>query len=75
MTEFSPCDPSTWCATLTVEQIAAIYQRSVGGVRKAVQLGRFQPVPFQVQPYRWRKVDVLRQLEGARGFASGRRVG
>jgi hypothetical protein len=53
--------------TLTAEQVAAIYQRKVGGVKKLCQQRRFVPSPFQTHPYRWRKVDVLRHVEGARG--------
>jgi hypothetical protein len=64
--EFNPTDPATWPLALTAEQVAAIYQRKVGGLRKSCQKGRFVPVPFSVKPYRWRKADVLRHLEGGR---------
>ncbi len=64
--DFDVLDRSTWQDCLTVPQVAAIYQRSEGGLRKACQLHRFQPAPYKVRPYRWRKVDVLRDLEGAR---------
>lgn len=67
--EFNPCDPSTWKPALTAVQVAAIYQRSVGGLKKACQLHRFVPAPFEKQPLRWRRVDVIRHLEGARGFS------
>lgn len=59
---FDPIDESTWLPTLTADQIAAIWQRPVGGIKKACQQGRFIPAPFQVQPYRWRKADVVRHL-------------
>lgn len=71
MLPFNPLDSSTWLPTLTVEQVAAIYQRSVGGIRKACQKHHkhpFHPAPFKVQPFRWRKVDVLRDLEGGRAM-------
>jgi hypothetical protein len=67
MTSFNPCDPATWPVVLTAEQIAAIYQRPILGLKKAVQRGGFVPAPFQTKPYRWRRVDVLRHVEGARG--------
>lgn len=67
MTDFDPCTPSTWRMTLTLAQMADIYQRPVGGIRKACQRRTFVPAPFEKSPYRWRKVDVLRHLEGARG--------
>lgn len=66
---FDPGDPSTWAMTLTAEQIALVYQRKVGGIKKACQQGSFRPAPFETHPYRWRKVDVLRHVEGARGHA------
>jgi hypothetical protein len=72
---FNAADTATWLPTLTAEQIAAIYQRSVGGIKQACQKGSFVPAPFQKQPYRWRRADVLRHLEGGRGVASPRLVG
>lgn len=71
---FSITDSSTWPVVLTAAHLAAIYQRSVGGVKKACQLNRFIPAPFEKQPFRWRRVDVLRHVEGARGFGM-RKVG
>jgi hypothetical protein len=59
---------------LTAEQIAAIYQRAIGGVLKACTRRTFVPKPMEGKPWRWRKADVLRHVEGARGF-SMRRVG
>lgn len=74
--EFNPCDPSTWKMSLTVVQVAAIYQRTPSAVKKAVCDGRFVPAPYERRPsYRWLRVSVLRHLEGARGFSSGRKVG
>jgi hypothetical protein len=66
---FDITDSSTWPVVLTAEQVAAIYQRPVGGVKKACQLHRFVPAPFQVRPFRFRKTDVTRHLEGGRGPA------
>jgi hypothetical protein len=66
MTPFSPLDVATWPTLLTAEQIAAIWQRPVGGVKKSCQQGRFIPAPFQSHPYRWRRSDVLRVVEGQR---------
>lgn len=63
---FNIADASTWPTVLTAEQVAAIYQRSVGGVKKACQQHRFVPAPFRVHPYRFRKADVLRDVEGGR---------
>ncbi len=60
MRAFDPGDPCTWCATLTADQVAAIYQRKVGGLKKEAQAKTLVPAPFQSHPYRWRKVDVMR---------------
>lgn len=61
---FNACDPATWPATLTAEQVAAIYQRKVGGLKKSCQSHTFVPAPFQAKPYRWRKTDVQRHVAG-----------
>lgn len=55
--DFNAADTTTWPMALTADQVAAIYQRRVGGLKKACQQHRFVPAPFLVQPYRWRKVD------------------
>jgi len=73
---FDVLDPSTWPLVLTTGQVAAIYQRSDGGLRKACQKGQFIPAPYKRRPWLWRKVDVLRDVEGARGMSlSTRRAG
>lgn len=74
MNPFSPCDVSTWPLLLTADQIAAIWQRPVGGIKKQCQHNAFLPAPCEKQPYRWRKVDVVRYLEGGRIPAALRRV-
>lgn len=74
MTPFNVIDTATWPTVLGPDQIAAIYQRSVMAVKKACQRGDFRPAPFKVRPYRWRRVDVLRDVEGSRGFHQLQRV-
>lgn len=64
---FDIANADTWPLILTAEQVAAIYQRGIYGLKKACQLHRFVPAPFQKQPYRWRKADLLRHIEGGRG--------
>lgn len=64
--EFDVVDPSTWPVVLTAEQVAAIYQRPVGGIKHKVHLGTFVPAPFLKYPMRWRKADVERHAIGAR---------
>lgn len=64
--DFNALEPATWPLVLTLAQVAAIYQRSVGGLRKATQRHAFLPAHYRVKPYRWRKSDVLRDIEGPR---------
>lgn len=66
--EFSAADDSTWPLVLTIDQIAAIYQRTVGAIRKALETQRFIPTPFEKRPYRWRKADVIRHVVGQRAI-------
>lgn len=63
---FTVCDPATWPVLLDAEQVAAIYRRAPGGIKKSCQRGQFVPAPIATRPYRWRKCDVLRHVEGAR---------
>lgn len=74
MVDFNPIDSSTWPLMLTDVQIAAIFQRAVGGIRNACKRGRFVPAPVDGKPRRWRRVDVVRFVEGERGGYM-RRVG
>ena len=71
--DFNAADSSTWPLVMTVEHMSAIYSQSVGGIDKACQLHKFIPAPFLTHPRRWRKADVVRHVEGARG-AGLRRV-
>jgi len=64
---FDVTDSATWPAILNAAEVAAIYRRKVGGLKKACQEHRFVPAPFQVRPYRFRKVDVVRHVEGNNG--------
>lgn len=69
---FDPGDPSTWPATLNIHQVAAIYGRKVGGLRKACQAHArrpFLPAPVSRQPHTWRKVEIERDRFGARGVS------
>lgn len=72
--KFTATNSATWPATLTVYMVAAIYPtRTVSGIRKKCQQRTFVPAPMlgpdgkPERPYAWRKVDVLRRVEGARG--------
>lgn len=70
---FNALDRSTWADVMTADEVAVIYRCvSVPALKKACQRGVFQPAPYQKHPYRWRKSDVLRDLEG--GFQIRRRA-
>lgn len=47
---------------MTPDEVALIYRRTVLALKKACQERKFRPAPHQTHPYRWRKVDVLRDL-------------
>lgn len=63
--DFNPREPATWPLALSLEQVAAIYQRSPNAIRhglRATARTRFLPAPYKSLPYRWRKADVTRDL-------------
>lgn len=60
----NPADRATWPELLTLDEMAAIYRRRVGGIRWALQARTFVPAPYLRNPYRWRKADVIRHLDG-----------
>ena len=66
---FTPTDRSTWGEVLTAEEVAAIFRRKVGGLKKACQRTSrrpFVPVPYQAKPFLWRRSDVIRALDSGR---------
>lgn len=65
-TLFNPADPRTWSQTLVADEVAAIYRRKVGGLKKCCQRRLFSPAPFKRNPYLWRKSDLLRDIKPAR---------
>lgn len=75
MKPFDLTDSSTWPVTLDVDQMALIYRRTVGGIRKACQQKRFFPQPFQTHPYLWRRDDVTGYLERPKVASHLRKVG
>jgi len=80
---FTPLDPATWGPTLTLAQVAQIWQTSPHALRQQVSRGRFVPAPMlrtdrrsatYQKPLRWRTVDVKRHL-GLTEASRLRRVG
>jgi hypothetical protein len=65
---FNPCDSSTWPMLLTLDQVA-LTQPSANSIRnRCTPKSRrpFVPAPSEKYPLRWRKVDVLRYVQGTR---------
>jgi len=65
MTTFDPGDRATWPEVLTADEFAAVYRRKVGGVKADCARRTCVPAPFCFKPYKWRKTDILRHLDGA----------
>lgn len=64
---FNVADPATWPMVMPIEHVSEVYDRSVKAIRNECSAKRFVPAPFLVRPFRWRKADILRHVEGARG--------
>ena len=63
---FTPTDRATWPELLTLRETAAILRRSVFTIRKACTDQTMVPAPVRSlgRPYRWRRADVLRAIDG-----------
>lgn len=64
---------------LTLDEVAGLYRLSARTVRNAIQAGTFRPRYWDKYPYRWRRDDVVADLNRQRddkrrahGFASTR---
>jgi hypothetical protein len=49
--------------TLVLDDMAALYRYSAHTIRRQLHEGSFRPLPFANHPLRWRKEDVVRDLE------------
>jgi hypothetical protein len=52
---------------LLLPEIARIYRLGATTIRRRVLAGQFRPKPYDVRPYRWRKVDVAADLRDRAG--------
>ncbi len=66
---------STLPVLLTLTEMAALYRVSPLTIRRALSACTFRPLPFEKYPYRWRRADVLRDLEHCRPQQRTRRHG
>lgn len=48
---------------LRIDDLARIYRRGVETIRRELRQGIFRPLPFELHPYRWRRVDVIDDIE------------
>jgi hypothetical protein len=51
---------------LTMRELAELYRVSVATIRRKLEAGTFSPQPFDRYPYRWKRDDVLRDLDRPR---------
>ena len=51
---------------LTLNEMAAIYRVAPDTIRRALSLHKFHPLPFEKYPYRWKRDDVIRDLNTPR---------
>lgn len=65
--DFDATSSASWPMVMSIDHVSALYGRTVKAIRAHCEQGRFTPAPFLNRPYRWRKADVLRHVEGARG--------
>lgn len=74
---FSPCDRSTWGETLTLDQVAQIFNQKPGGIRQRLKPScrrvAFSPRPKYSRPLRWLKADVIRALDSRPSLVGLRR--
>ena len=68
-------DLSTLPVILTLKEMSAIYRISTLTIRRGLSVNTFRPLPFEKYPYRWRRADVLRDLDERRPKLRTRRHG
>jgi len=60
---------------LTILEMAAIYRVQPDTIRRALSLHKFHPLPFEKYPYRWKRDDVIRDLNTPRAKLRVRKHG
>ena len=48
---------------LTIDEMAAVYRRTKGTIRRSIQQGTFRPAPYDGPPYRWLRAHVEHDLQ------------
>ena len=60
---------------LRLSEMALLYRVSPLTIRRGLQQNTFRPLPFEKYPYRWRRDDVIRDLQTVRPKLKQRRHG
>jgi len=60
---------------LTMAEMSGLYRISKRTIQRQLQTDEFQPLPYAKYPYRWRKEDVIRDLQTRRVQQKMRRHG
>jgi hypothetical protein len=63
---FTPTDRATWPEVLTLAEAAAILRKSPRTLRRACGQRICVPAPAFTAPYRWRRSDITRFIDGPR---------
>src|SRR5262245_34020168 len=48
---------------LTIDEVATFYRTSPSTIRSMIRNGGFEPPPFCVRPYRWKRADIEADLQ------------
>jgi len=46
-----------------IAEVAAVYRVAAVTIRRGLQNNEFRPIPFEKYPYRWRREDIIRDLQ------------
>lgn len=61
--DLDTANPATWPAVMKLEEVAKVFRLSIYTVRDKAARGDFRPAPIKGKPLRWRRADVLREVE------------
>jgi hypothetical protein len=60
-------------AVLLVNDVSRVYRLAVTTIYKQIRAGTFVPAPFARNPYRWRREDIIADLNRSRSAVPQRR--
>jgi predicted DNA-binding transcriptional regulator AlpA len=56
-------NPASWPTVMRLDEVAAVFRLSPDTIRNKAIRGDFRPAPLKGKPLRWRRSDVLREVE------------